>query len=101
MTSRKQAWGPRERDVNPKPVMETTVERSKLSKERKRPPIVCSLVEHHGPEVRSYDEDDFEETKLALPGDARMLIPLHLPPDVKTSLGFAAKGPCFLTSWQL
>ena len=91
-TSMKQSWGPRERDVEPKPVMSIVVEKSKLDRERKGPAISCTLSEHRGPHVASFDDEDLEDTRFALPEDARMLLPRCLPPDRMTTFGVTPKG---------
>ena len=45
VTSQPCSWGPRKRDVEPKPIMQTFVEKSKIEDERKRDGIGCCLYE--------------------------------------------------------
>ena len=72
--------------------MQIIVEKAKMDEERKKAPVSCTLVEHRGPNVRFFDEDDLEETRLVLPEYSRMLLPIGFPPDMKGAFGVTAKG---------
>lgn len=103
VTSGKKLWGPRERDIAPKTVMETMVEKAKDPSERKKSAITCSLYEARGPATRKLSKESIAEHKQGL-SDVCRLRPM-LPsgtsdiPYVETQYGEAPLGS--VLSYQL
>ena len=102
-TSEKKTWGPRKRDVTPKTVMSTTVERAKESEEHRKLPLKCTLYEARSDVAKNMSAADIITFKRLLHGECRLFS--VLPEDsaeieyVETSYGTAPKGS--LLSYQL
>ena len=72
VTSLPCAWGPRKRDVNPEPIANVVVERSKLDAGRLGDPVSSSLHEARGITKRTITEDDVDNLWESLPSDCPM-----------------------------
>jgi len=95
-TSIKQTWGPRKRDIDPKPIMQTTVERAKDEKERKRGAVKCTLYEARDELAQNLTADDIISFKNSLEKSSRLFSILpEVDTDVtftRTQFGLAPKG---------
>ena len=60
-TSIKQTWGPKKHNIDPKPIMQTTVERAKDEKERDRGAIKCTLYEAKDEVAQNITADDIKK----------------------------------------
>lgn len=91
VTSLPCSWGPRKRDLEPKPIMDVTVE--KASMERKGPPITCTLYESRAQHLRSITMDKVGALRQSLPHDCslRSLLPPKMSM-VKTEYSSAPLG---------
>ena len=73
VTSQKCSWGPRERNVDPQPIMQTFVERAKMDEERKKKALSCSLIgDNRGPKVQRTTAEGVSDLREALPEDCRL-----------------------------
>ena len=81
----KQTWGPRKRDVDPKPIMQTTVERAKGETERKKMAIKCSLYEARDEVTQKVTTDDIITFKNSLETSSRLF---SILPEVDTDVTF-------------
>ena len=99
ITSLSCSWGPRQRNVEPEPAMQTIVEKSLMDSERKKKAISCSLYEARSSELRHLAQEGIEELICALP-DSRMhvLMPRSFT-TTATTFGDAPKGS--VASYQL
>lgn len=94
VTSMPQQWGPRKRNVEPQPVMDLVVEKSKTQAERKGPRRKCTLYEARTPKGRGFSEADLEEIRDVLPlnSSLKQILPTSLPHSVATQFGAAPLG---------
>ena len=92
ITSGKKLWGPRERDITPRTMMETMVEKAKDPLQRKKSAITCSLYEARRPATRKLSKDNIGAHKE----DCRMrpMLPSSTSdlPYVQTQYGEALLG---------
>ena len=72
-TSVKQSWGPRKRDIDPKPIMQTTVERAKDEKEHKKVAVTCTLYEAWDEVAQELSLNDIIAFKTSLEPSSRLL----------------------------
>eukprot|EP00117_Sycon_ciliatum_P002283 scpid62346/ scgid1957/ len=70
VTSLPCSWGPRQRDIEPKPIMDTVVERASM--ERKGPPVKCSLYESRERELRTPSVENVSRFRDLLPDGCGM-----------------------------
>ena len=94
-TSVKQAWGPRKRDVDPKPIMQTTVEHAKGETERKKMAIKCTLYEARDEVTQEVTADNIITFKNLLETSSHISILPEVDTDVTftgTQFGLVPQG---------
>ena len=80
VTSLRQSWGPRRRDIGPKPVFQLVYEKSKLAEERKHGPLGPSLFKSHGIDLKDVSAQDINDLRSLLsPWKSRMEHIMQLP----------------------
>ena len=94
VTSNRQIWGPRARNVEPQRVMASVVEKSKTDEERKGKAITCTLYEARGDNVRSVTAAQLQGLDASLATGCRMKGMLHIEQDQKvaTEYGSCLRG---------
>ena len=93
ITSARQQWGPRSRNVEPQRVMESVVEKARPDEERKRPPISSLLKEARGPAVRTISVASVNKVEKSLPPGCRMAGIIKLGNDPPRTVP-SRFGPC-------
>lgn len=80
-TSLPRTWGPRQRDVQPEPVMDVVVEKPISATHRKKDPVASKLYEARGKLVRKLSADDLASLRDSLPDNCPMkcLMPSNVP----------------------
>ena len=66
------AWGPRQRNVNPVPIADVVVERTKLDAGRLGDPVSMSLYEARGVDKRTLSQEDIDDLWESLSLDCKM-----------------------------
>ena len=96
MTSLRQSWGPRKRDIGPKPVFQLVYEKSKMAEERKHGPLGPSLFESRGIDLGDVSAQDIYDLRsLLFPWKSRMEHIMQLPEHkVNMAYGVASRGSC-------
>ena len=96
VTSGRQSWGPRTRNIQAHGVMSSVVERPKPDEERKGGAISCNLYEARGPGVREVSAEDIDTLKASLPEGCRMrgILPsgTDMPRSVQSAFGSCMEG---------
>lgn len=65
-------WGPRQRNVEPEPIVDVVVEKPVPESHRKKPPLSYTLYDARGPNVRSLTATDIQTLQQALRPDCPM-----------------------------
>lgn len=96
VTSLRQSWGPRARDIEPKAVFRLVYEKSKMAGERKQSPLGPSIFESRGERLRDITDDDVEALCAALAScNSRMQHLIQRPRQKKEiAYGLAPRGSC-------
>ena len=68
ITSLKQSWGPRERQVIPQPLFQNVLEKAKLKDERKKKPATPTWFEARGGSLRSNSTENITELHASASG---------------------------------
>ena len=96
VTSGKQRWGPRARNIEPQRVMSSTIERAKPDEERRGKAISSTLYEARGPKMQEMRHDATARLKCLLPAGCRMagILPgqENFPNAIKSSFGRCLEG---------